>query len=192
MKRLADPMVHKNTVPLETLVLAAQKGDETAFSQLVTRLLPLVRRQATKYKSQELDADDLLQEGFIGLLSAVRGYHTASGKPFLPYVSVCVQNSILSALRKTSGGRSVNPAEVVPWEDDFMETPAPSLEEQQDLREKCETLWQSVATRLSNTEKQVLKLFLVGLSYGEIAERLEITPKSVDNALQRVRAKLKK
>ncbi len=188
---MAEPMVHENAFPLESLVLAAQKGDEAAFSQLVTRLLPLVRRQAAKYNCQELDADDLLQEGFIGLLSAVRGYHAEGEKPFLPYVSVCVQNSILSALRKTRGGRGVNPAEIVPWEDDFMESPAPSIEEQQDLREQCDALWQFVATHLSETEKQVLKLFLTGLSYGEIAELLGITSKSVDNALQRVRAKLK-
>ena len=73
------------------------------------------------------------------------------------------------------------------------DVPAPELtvEAYGDLREECETLLRRVDTKLSSNERTVLYLFLSGLSYREIAERLGKTPKSVDNALQRVRHKLK-
>ena len=190
VKGLSEPTLYENSISLETLVLAAQKGEEEAYSALVLRLLPFVRRQATNYKCTELEADDLLQEGFIGMLSAVRKFDCTAQKPFLPYVCRSIQNSMLSALRKTAGAKGQ--AVTVPLEEDLVEFSAPSLEEMQDLREECESVWQHVTTRLSNTEKQVLRFFLNGLSYEEIAMQLAMNAKSVDNALQRVRRKLKK
>ena len=186
------PIVHKNELSLEELVLLAQKGNQNAMSHIVMRLMPLVRKKAAKYKSTQLETDDLLQEGLIGLLSAVKGFSCESQKPFLPYAATSVQNSMVSALRKSLGARSVKSADVVPLEEDFMEAPTLSLEEQQDLREDCERLWNLVMTRLSKTEKQALHLFLCGYSYAEVAEKMQISEKSVDNALQRVRTKLKK
>ena len=189
---MATPIVHKNELPLEELVLLAQRGNQSAMSHIVMRLMPLVRQKAAKYKSTQLETDDLLQEGLIGLLSAVKGFSCESQKPFLPYAATSVQNSMVSALRKSLGARSVKSADVVPLEEDFMEAPTLSLEEQQDLREDCERLWNLVMTRLSKTEKQALHLFLCGYSYAEVAEKMQISEKSVDNALQRVRTKLKK
>lgn len=189
---MAEPIVHEKEASLEALVLSAQTGDSEAATRLVMQMMPLVRRQATKYQTTELDVDDLSQEGFIGLLSAVRGFNPEKGLPFVAYASVCVQNSILSALRKSLGAKSLKAQDFVPLDDEILQSPALSLEQQQDLREECERVWQFVATRLSETEQRVLRLFLSGLSYGEIASQIGTNAKSVDNALQRVRAKLKK
>ena len=82
--------------------------------------------------------------------------------------------------------------ELVPWEDNLGAAPSLSLEEMQNLREECKQILDAIETGLSATEKSVLKLFLSGLSYCEIAEKIGSSPKSVDNALQRVRHKLKK
>lgn len=175
----------------EKLVLSAQQGDEAAFSRLVAEMMPLVRRQAAKYKSILLDGDDLFQEGMLGLLSATHSYRSGEAL-FETYAMVCVNNSILSALRKSTGGKSVRAVDSVPLDDCLLPNSILSLEEQHDLRDECERLLRFVQTRLSKKEQTVLQLFLNGFSYNEIAAKTGITSKSVDNALQRVRHKLKK
>lgn len=189
---MAEPTKTASKHATETLVLAAQKGDHAAFSRLIADMLPLVRRQSAKYKSILLDSDDLLQEGLLGLMTAVRTYRPGGEASFPTYARVCVNNRIRSALRKVSGAKRVPENELVPWEDNLGAAPSLSLEEMQDLREECKQILDAIETGLSATEKSVLKLFLSGLSYCEIAEKIGSSPKSVDNALQRVRHKLKK
>lgn len=176
---------------LESLVLAAQNGDDAAFSRLTAELLPFVRHRAGGLSNPFLDVDDLTQEGMLGLLSAVHTYRSEADASFLTYVGVCVQNRMLSALRRAAGGKSVHTAATVPLTDCEVPDSALSLEEQQDLRDECARLLSLVETRLSAIERTVLKLFLSGRTYREIAETIGIAPKSVDNALQRVRQKLK-
>ena len=189
---MAEPTKTASEHATEALVLAAQKGDHAAFSRLIADMLPLVRRQSAKYKSILLDSDDLLQEGLLGLMTAVRTYRPGGEASFPTYARVCVNNRIRSALRKVSGAKRVPENELVPWEDNLGAAPSLSLEEMQDLREECKQILDAIETGLSATEKSVLKLFLSGLSYCEIAEKIGSSPKSVDNALQRVRHKLKK
>ena len=176
---------------LERLAFAAQNGDDAAFARLAAELLPSVRRRASRLSTPYLDADDLTQEGMLGLLSAVHTYRSEAAASFLTYAGICVQNRMLSALRRAAGGKSVHIASTVPLTDCELPDSSLSLEERQDLREECARLLSLVETRLSDTERTVLKLFLSGRTYREIAEVLGIAPKSVDNALQRVRQKLK-
>lgn len=189
---MAEPTKTASANATEALVLAAQQGDHAAFSRLIADMLPLVRRQSAKYKSVLLDSDDLLQEGLLGLMAAVRTYRFGGDASFSTYACVCVNNQIRTALRKVSGAKSVPTAQSVPWEDNLGAAPSQSLEELQDLREEYKQILDFIETGLSATEKSVLKLFLSGLSYCEIAEKIGSSPKSVDNALQRVRHKLKK
>ncbi len=179
----------KSSDCLSALALSAQQGDEAALSRLAAEMMPLVRSLAAKYKSLLLDGDDLFQEGMLGLLAAVRTFSEDGGASFRTYASVCVNNRIISALRKSTGGAQA--AQFVPFDDRFLPDAAQSPEEQQLLREECEKLLHSVSTRLSPAERTVLRLFLNGFSYKEIAEKTGTTPKSVDNALQRVRHKLR-
>ena len=97
---------------------------------------------------------------------------------------------MITVLRRAVGGKSVRTQDTVPLESKLSASDL-TVEEHQDLREECENLLRRVDTKLSQNERTVLYLFLSGLSYREIAERLGKTPKSVDNALQRVRHKLK-
>lgn len=175
---------------LDKLVLSARQGDDNAFAALAAALMPAIRARAAAYACANMDADDLVQEGMLALLSAVHTYQVGSEASFQTFAGVCIRNRMLSALRKANGGKSVRTQDTVPLDADL---PAPELtvEAYGDLREECETLLRRVDTRLSSNERTVLYLFLSGLSYREIAERLGKTPKSVDNALQRVRRKLK-
>ena len=189
---MAEPTKTASEHATEALVLAAQKGDHAAFSRLIADMLPLVRRQSAKYKSILLDSDDLLQEGLLGLMTAVRTYRPGGEASFPTYARVCVNNRIRSALRKVSGAKRVPENELVPWEDNLGAAPSLSLEEMQDLREECKQILDAIETGLSATEKSVLKLFLSGLSYSEIAEKIGYSPKTVDNALKSVRHNLNK
>lgn len=189
MSALAVPT--DKSADLESLVLAAQSGDSAAFARLAAEMLPSVRRRANRLSAAFLDADDLTQEGMLGLLSAVHTYRSEAAASFLTYAGVCVQNRMLSALRRAAGGIRVHAASTVSLADCALPNSSLSLEERQDLREECARLLSLVETRLSDTERTVLKLFLSGRTYREIAETLGIAPKSVDNALQRVRQKLK-
>ena len=175
---------------LDALVLSARQGDDNAFAALAAEMMPVLRARAAAYTCVGLEAEDLVQEGLMALLSAVHTYQIGAEASFLTYSGVCVRNRMVSVLRKVGGGKSVHAQDTVPLDSDL---PAATLtvEDYGDLREECETLLRRVDTMLSSNERTVLYLFLSGLSYREIAERLGKTPKSVDNALQRVRHKLK-
>lgn len=82
------------------LVKLASSGDNEALSLLVSKMIPDVRREASKFSGAVgVDSDDLFQEGMIGLLSAARSYKTDCGASFRTYASVCVRNRIISAVK---------------------------------------------------------------------------------------------
>ena len=105
---MAEPTKTASEHATEALVLAAQKGDHAAFSRLIADMLPLVRRQSAKYKSILLDSDDLLQEGLLGLMTAVRTYRPGGEASFPTYARVCVNNRI----RSNDGAVEVNGSKV--------------------------------------------------------------------------------
>lgn len=175
------------------LVDLANSGDSGALSVLVSEMIPIVRLQAAGFRGVAgVDADDLFQEGMIGILSAVRSYNQENGAAFKTYAAVCTRNRIITAVKKASGGKSVRPDNSVPFENETVAARELSPDEQVIVRDQCEALVQHINTMLSQKERSVLKLFLSGQSYDEIAKRLGSSSKSVDNALQRVRQKLKK
>lgn len=175
------------------LVKLASSGDNEALSLLVSKMIPDVRREASKFSGAvDVDSDDLFQEGMIGLLSAARSYKNDCGASFRTYASVCICNRIISAVKKASGGKSVRRDLLVPLETELLSVPELSYDDGLVVKEECDRLFGFIETQLSERERSILKLFLSGLSYGEIAQKLGSSSKSVDNALQRVRRKLKK
>ena len=139
------------------------------------------------YSAGYLDADDLLQEGMISFLSAVRTYSSEKGVPFSAYASVCINNGIISAARKTKNDfqidREVDPVKV----NGEMKNPLDTIVDSENLSSVlalCESA-------LSDVEKSVVYSQMCGLSYQETAEKLGLSSKAVDNALQRARKKLK-
>lgn len=172
-----------------------QAGDPQAFWELAERYLPLVRSRAARFAGDVLDAEDLEQEGLLGLLSAARRFRVGGKASFGTYADVCVRNrmitSLRQAVRQTGGGGqpvSLNAGEAA----ESFHAPAGGNPEELAVRtEAYEALVRRIASALSRREKQVLLLYLRGLSYAQIAKSLGLTEKAVDNALQRARAKLK-
>ena len=173
------------------LLRLAQTGDDRAFTMLVALYEPMLRAQVAHFRFPRADADDMAQEGLLGLLSAVRTFSPEKNASFRTYAAVCVRNRLLSAWRRTVARAAEVPVEDTAAVADSnggsqVADPAALLVE----REAAEQFLHRLRERLSSREYAVLLRYLEGLSYTEIAARLQLSPKAVDNALQRVRHKL--
>ncbi len=166
----------------------ARRGDEQALAVLIARQMPQIRRLAAKAVGPGLEFDDAVQEGLIGLFAALNTFCRDRGVPFSAYAGACVQNAITSAVRAAQRKKHAPLNTSVPYTE---QESIPGPEELLVQSERYTQTMQSIDTRLSAMEKQVLALLLDGCSYSEIAKRMEITEKAVDNALHRVRQKLK-
>ena len=170
----------------EQLALLAQDGCDGALDLLVVRMLPIALACAASYDSNLLCREDLAQEGMFGLISAVRTYSADKSASFKTYAGVCIKNRIVSAIRK-----SPQPVDNLSLSDedfpDFDSNPENLLIE----REKSQNLGRFIDEEFSDFEKEIIRLYLAGHSYKEISEILSTHTKAVDNALQRIRRKLK-
>lgn len=171
------------------LITLYQNGDQTAFQQLAVRYMFVIRRKSADLFGKGMEADDLMQEGFLALHSAVNTYRESSGASFATYAGVCIRNRLISAVR--SANTAKNGVRAEPLTEDV---PVPSDSQPENafvIKEDFERLNRYIGNSLSRTEMQVLSLYLDGSSYDEIAKKLGISKKSCDNAMQRVRRKLK-
>ncbi len=168
----------------EELVQLTQNGDEYAFDVLARRFLNTRYINTT---AAYLDTDDFVQEGMFGFLNAVRTYDVKKGVPFEAYAFVCMRNSINTAAYNASSDISI---------DDTAEA-FQGLESTEDplkqiiTTERLNEVLNACEVSLSEVEKTVVFFKAGGMSYAEIGEKLGMTPKSVDNAVQRARRKLK-
>lgn len=182
----------------DALVQMVQDGSADAFVELTNRYLPLVRAKAASFHSFALEADDLWQEGLLGLYSAASNYDPKGGAGFRTYAGVCISNRIITAYRSSASLKNMILNDSLSLQDDDFSDrdrlvcsvgidPETQVIAQESVRAVNEHLNDS----LSSMEKEVLHLYLNGCKYGEIAEKLGITGKAADNAMQRIRKKLK-
>lgn len=172
------------------IVASARDGDCEAFEVLVKRYQRFINGYVSSLNVPESEKDDLVQEGLIGLLRAVRTYDGKSAQ-FSTYSSICVKNSIVSALRKynrESGYLLTDDLQEIPLEGESFDSPELSLID----RESTNLLLDKIFSALSPLEAEVFELYLAEVPYAVIAKRLNKNEKSIDNALQRIKAKLKR
>lgn len=181
----------------------AKTGRSDATEFLLSRYRPLVETKARTYFLVGADHEDVVQEGFIGLIKAIRDFRTDRPAKFRPFAELCVTRQIITAVKTATRLKhlplndsisltaSVSPdaretvlEDVVP--DARQTDPEGLLLSDGELRALCERL----CCTLSDFERNVLKGFASGLSYREIAERLQCHTKAVDNALQRIKKKV--
>lgn len=187
------------------LIRASRTKPETPESRLALETLAgrykaLVCKIARRYfLLSGGDTDDLIQEGMIGLLKAVFEYDPERDASFGGYATVCIRNKIVSAVRTYNrrSNRALNDALPIMTEDgaeeylvDVSRAPDDPIETYID-RERSDALRQAIDTLLSPRQKAVLQLYLEGYSYKEIAARLALSEKSVDNAVMLVKRKIK-
>ena len=174
-------------------------GDRAAEEALFHRYSRCVRMCARPFVLAGGDSEDLIQEGMMGLLSAVRSYDADGGVPFKSYAELCIMNRIRSAVKSASRRKHLPLNSGVPLDDLLSEESMPeaflsfdrrTTEDQVLDKENEQELQSAFAKHLSVLEQTVLSLYLSGLSYSEMAARTGKTEKSIDNAVQRIRRKL--
>lgn len=178
----------------EELAALVQEGDEQSMAVLAARMMPAVRAFASRMTTPLLEYDDLVQEGMLGLLSAARRYRSGENAAFRTYASVCIRNRMQSALRSASSGRQIPENSYVSLDESgiSLRDPSKTIEERFDDNEDVARVLALSRERLSALESEILRQYLNGLTYEQISSEMNISVKSVDNALQRIRRKLRK
>ena len=175
-------------------------GDRKAEEFLAERYLRLVRICARPFFLVGADSEDLIQEGTFGLLSAIRKYDPVSGASFSTFAEHCIRMRLLSAVKSASRLKHFPLNDGISLEE-LSEDPGADISTLPELfrhnpeelilaKESREELNAAFSRCLSRFEIKVLDLYLEGLSYREIADRLCKDAKSIDNAVQRIRHKL--
>ena len=179
------------------LAQKAAFGDAAAEETLVSEYVQLVRACARPFFLAGGDSEDLIQEGMLGLLSAVRTFDPSKGVKFSTYAKFCIQRRIYSAIRLASGYKHTPLNSYISLESQQLdENNTPSayiLRDPEDFviaRESVGEVEKLLYGALSRFESGVLELYLDGMSYKDMASRLGKSTKSVDNAVQRIRRKL--
>ena len=168
-----------------------RNGQRGATEELIERYRSDVEFIAMKYIGSPLEKDDLVQEGMIGLLAAIKSYNSEKGAAFATYASRCINNSVKTALRKFSRMKDIPQSSIVELEEKVLDSQlALSAEDEYLAKESVSALTDILYEGLSSFENEVLRLYIVGHSYAEISERLGKNPKAIDNAIQRIRKKL--
>jgi RNA polymerase sporulation-specific sigma factor len=184
----------------ERLQQLAMSGDREAEEALAERYLRLVRACARPLFLAGGDSEDLIQEGTFGLLSAIRKYSPEDGTSFKSFAEHCVRMRLLSAIKSASRLKHIPLNDGISLEElsedpgaDIAALPESFRQNPEKLilaKESREELSAAFSRCLSRFEVKVLNLYLEGLSYREIADRLCKDAKSIDNAVQRIRRKL--
>jgi RNA polymerase sporulation-specific sigma factor len=201
------PAQHRNPQPElddHYLVAMAKEGRSDAYDAIIRRYRGFVRLKASSYFLLGGEADDLIQEGLLGLYKAVRDYRTDRESSFRNFAELCITRQIITAVKTATRNKHTPLNQYV----SFSQSPAAAGDSDTTLDEvlpgptAADPVNQVIATEelaslvtclsgvLSDLESRVLSLYLDGYSYEVIAERLECDTKTVDNALQRVKRKV--
>jgi len=188
------------------LIALAKVGNAHAYERLVRRYYGFVRLKASSYFLAGGDADDLIQEGLVGLYKAIRDYRTDRESSFRNFAELCITRQIITAVKTATRNKHTPLNQYV----SFSSSPSggangdsePTLDEmlpgstvhdpvnQVISSEELRALVSCISTSLSELEARVLTLYLDGHSYEEVGRRLDCDCKTVDNALQRVKRKV--
>ncbi len=174
----------------EELVIAA-RGDKNAQEYILNKYKSLVKAIAARFFLHGGEPEDLVQEGMVGLYSAVNTFE-AGGANFSSYAYACIRNAVLDAVKKSRGDKYSALNNFVPIIEISGETSPSSLEDELIRRENRREFLQKISKYLSSLEFKVLVMNLDGMSAGEIAAALDKPHKSVSNALSRAKSKLEK
>ena len=200
-------MEHYELYMDEELVQMYRDGDERAVEAIMERYKNFVSKKAHAMYIAGGEMEDLIQEGMIGLYKAVTAYDKTKAASFMTFASLCINGQIMNAVKASNDkknsplNRYVSLDEPVNGTDDntdmkLVDTLAGIYEQNPELlyidKEYTGSLEQKALEALSPLERKVIKLLMSGKDYVKIAEELERTPKSIDNAIQRARTKIGK
>ncbi len=181
------------TLSDEELAVRAANGDDESMAKLIAVVTPIAKAKASGFENARISDEDLVQEGMMGFLDAVKTYDISKGVRFKAYAEKCINNRILSAVRANLNNKNAALSSAVSYEDEAIEqsdhaTDPANIISQRYQKEYLEGI---IESDLSDFEKQVIYLRLLEKSYSQIALALNCSEKAVDNALQRIRKKMR-
>lgn len=192
----------------EELILMYRDGEENAIGFLMNKYKNLVRKKASSMYILGADRDDLIQEGMIGLFKAVRDYDMGRDVNFYTFADLCVSRQMYTAVQASNRQKHLplntyisiysqsqnleEGTEEYPLMNTLTAKRESNPEEMLIEQENAEQMETAILKELSEFEKQVFELHLTGMNYTEIAKVLGRDEKSTDNALQRMKTKIKK
>ncbi|EHO85082.1 sigma-70 family RNA polymerase sigma factor [Fusobacterium ulcerans] len=184
------------------LIEKAKAGSEEAIQEIFKSFQGIMLLKTKKYFFYGGDKDDVLQEAMIGLLKAINGYEADRQASFKTFAILCIKRQLITAIKSSNSGKykilnmAVNNNEN---SYDYNAAPAYSSksfnfynpEEIYLSKEKFRALKKYLKTNLSKMENEIFDYMLIEMTYMEIADKTGRDPKSVDNAIQRIKKKLK-
>ena len=192
----------------EELILMYRDGEEDAAGFIMNKYKNLVLKKASSMYILGADRDDLIQEGMIGLFKAVRDYDMGRDVNFFTFADLCISRQMYTAVQASNRQKhwplntyisiysqsvmSEEGTEEYPLMNHLTELKGKSPEEMVIEQENIERIESAILKELSEFEKQVFELHLTGMTYTDIAKVLGRDEKSTDNALQRMKNKIKK
>lgn len=180
----------------EELIARLRDGETIIEDYLMEKYKGLVRQKARAMFLIGGDTDDLIQEGMIGLFKAVRDFQPGREATFATFARMCIDRQIYSAIQNSNRQKHLplNSYVSLNQEDESSPIWELSVENPEEViidQETTRDLQQKISDYLSPMENKVLDLYLKGEGYVEIGRILGKSPKSIDNALQRIRAKIR-
>jgi RNA polymerase sporulation-specific sigma factor len=202
-----NTITNYDTLPDEVIVDRIKEGDQSAMDYLLEKYKYLVRNKAKALYLIGGDKDDLIQEGMIGLYKAIRDYDQEKQNSFFNFADLCISRQIYSAIKASNRkkniplntyisiytpvyGESNDNEEKEALVDIIYQKNVSNPEELVIDKENTSMIEYELVRRLSDLEKQVLSLYMQDLKYVQIAEVLGKEPKTIDNALTRIKTKL--
>ena len=192
----------------EELMMYLQDGEAGIIDFIMNKYKNLVKSKAKSMYILGADKDDLIQEGMIGLFKAVRDYDSGRDASFFTFADLCISRQMYTAVQASRRQKHIplntyislyaTAKENAENEEDMALVNILALKSEQSPeemlidKENVEQLEKTIEKELSSFEKQVLDLYLTGMRYTQIAKVLGRDEKSTDNALQRIKSKLKK
>ena len=186
----------------EELIEKTRLGDLEAQNYLLEKYRNLVTMKANKFFLIGAESDDMLQEGMIGLFKAIQSFNLEKNNSFKSFANLCIERQLITAIKTSNRQKhiplnysfSLNKSAFDEDEDTslmeildskYVEDPLDTITK----KEYFDTIENKINQNLSFFEKKVLKSYIQGESYIDIANKLNSPVKSVDNAIQRIRKK---
>lgn len=188
------------------LISMAQEMNEEASTILYKKYQPLIHKKCRKYykylQNKGIELSDLIQECTIGFEEAIKNFNQIDNVSFYTFANVCMERQLMSELTRLNRDKHKLLNEAIPLETideynesnnliDFIKDNSNNPEMGLLSNEEFHELYQKIATKLTTLEECVFKLKIQGFSYKEIADILEKDEKSIDNAIQRIKNKIK-
>lgn len=186
----------------EELIERLRHGDSKIMDFILDKYKPLVRKKANTMYLIGGDTEDLIQEGMIGLFKAIRDYDKDRESSFYHFAELCISRQIYTVVEASNRKKhaplnsyvslySGTNDDGVVLADSLTAGAAENPEQMMIDQENLVLFLEKLKSCLSKMERQVLDFYLAGLNYQQIAEQMGKSPKSIDNALQRIKCKVK-